>query len=280
MQNNWLKNVGLVVLVIIVSLLTVNFSGSSTDSSQNLVAEKVLASGEIRIGYIIWAPFMYKDESTGKLTGISYDIVEAAAKKLNLKTNWVEEVGWGTSIEGLKTGRYDILGTQIWPNSARAREAVFSVSPFSSVLYAYGKTGDNRFIGDLSKINSDKVTVVTTDGDAAVSIANESYPLAKLSTLSQTSSHADSLLNIINGKADVTFTDSVTIDLFNKTNPGKIQQLGDTPVRTFGLVFAFARGEHSFVSMWNVALGELINDGSVERVLEKYNVSQNYQVNK
>ncbi len=281
MEKNWTKIIGIIVLVVVVSFLTVKLTGSSTvDLGRNSVAEKVLNSGEIRIGYITYSPFLYKDEATGKLTGVSYDIVEAAAKKLNIKTNWVEEAGWGTAFEGLTAKRYDILGTQIWPNSARAREGVFSIAPFSSVLYPYVKAGDTRFSTDLSKLNSDKVTIVTTDGDIAVSIAGTDYPLAKLSTLPQMTSTAETLLNITSGKADVTFLEPAAVALYGKSNPGKIERAGDIPVRMYGDVFGFARGEESMVSMWNVALGELQNDGTITRILAKYNVSGYYLINK
>ena len=281
MEKNWSKIIGIIVLVVIVSFITVKLVGSSTTSSnQDSVASKVLSSGEIRIGYIMYSPFLYKDETTGKLTGLSYDIVEAAAKNLGLKTNWVEEAGWGTAFEGLTAKRYDILGTQIWPNSARAREGVFSIAPFSSVLYPYVKAGDTRFSADLSKLNSDKVTIVTTDGDIAVSIANTDYPLAKLSTLPQMSSTAETLLNITSGKADVTFLEPAAVALYSKSNPGKIDRANNTPVRMFGDVFGFARGEESMASMWNVALGELQNDGTITRILAKYNVSGYYTLNK
>src|SRR3989338_9283695 len=133
-----------VVGVIAVIALVVGFSAMKANRSESL-ADKVINSGEIRIGYIVYPPLLSKDQATGKLSGISYDIVEAVAKNLNLKTNWVEEVGWGSMIEGLKTNRYDMIGTQVWPNSARARQAIFSIAPMKSGVYPYVRNGDSRF---------------------------------------------------------------------------------------------------------------------------------------
>ena len=269
----------IIIGVIAVVALIVGFSAMKQNKSVS-VADKVVDSGEIRIGYIVYPPLLFKDQATGKLSGVSYDLVEATAKKLNLKTNWVEEVGWGSAIEGLKTKRYDILGTQMWPNSARAREAVFSIAPMNSVLYPYVRSGDNRFDGNLDKINSNQITVSAVDGELATFIAKDDYPLSKLNTLPQLSSYAEVFLNIVNGKADITFAEPSAVNDFIKSNPGKIQRVGNTPVRTFGNSFAFVRGQESMVSMWNVALGELINDGTVARTLEKYNVANDYSLNK
>ncbi len=269
----------IIISVVAVIALVVSFSAMRQTKSES-VADKVINSGEIRIGYIVYPPLLFKDQATGKLSGVSYDLVEATAKKLNLKTNWVEEVGWGSAIEGLKTKRYDVLGTQMWPNSARAREAVFSIAPMNSVLYPYVRSGDSRFDGNLGKINSNQITVSAVDGELATFIAKDDYPSAKLNTLPQLSSYAEVFLNIVNGKADITFAEPSAVNDFLKSNPGKIHRVGNTPVRTFGNSFAFVRGQESMISMWNVALGELINDGTVERTLEKYNVAGDYSLNK
>ncbi len=275
-MKNHISSIALVVAVV---GLCVSFSVNGKTDSQSL-SDKIIQKGEIRIGYIIYPPLLLKDQTTGQLSGISYDIVEAAAKKLDIKTNWVEEVGWGSAIEGLKTKRYDILGTQMWPNSARAREAVFSVAPMNSVIYPYVRAGDNRFNGNLRKLNSSQFTISAVDGEMAVFIAKEDYPLAKVNALSQLSSYAEVFLNITNGKADISFAEPSVANDFLKSNPGKIERVGDTPIRTFGNSFAFVRGEDSAVSMWNIALGELVNDGSVARILEKYKVSSDYALNR
>ncbi len=269
----------IIIGIIAVIALVVGLSAIKQTKSSS-VADKVINSGEIRIGYIVYPPLLIKDQTTGELSGVSYDLVESAAKNLNLKTKWVEEVGWGSAIEGLKTGRYDILGTQMWPNSSRAREAVFSMGPMNSALYPYVRSGDNRFNGNLQKINSNQITVSALDGELATFIAKEDYPLAKLNTLSQLSSYAEVFLNVVNGKADVAFTEPSAANDFLKSNPGEIERVGNTPVRAYDLSFAFARGEESMVSMWNVALEEILKDGTVARTLEKYNVSGDYVLNK
>ncbi|MBH41725.1 MAG: hypothetical protein CL685_03355 [Candidatus Magasanikbacteria bacterium] len=273
------KYFGIIIGIIAVVALTISYSTMNQSKSQS-VAKKVVNSGEIRIGYIVYPPLLFKDQTTGHLSGISYDLVEEAAKRLNIKTNWVEEVGWGSAIEGLKTKRYDLLGTQMWPNASRAREAVFSVAPMNSVIYTYTKAGDTRFSTNLSNLNSAQYTISAIDGEMAAFIAKDDYPKAKVNTLPQLSSYAEVFLNIVNGKADITFVEPSAANDFLKSNPGQIQRIGNSAVRTFGNSFAFARGEESMISMWNVAMGELMNDGTIFRILEKYNVSQDYSINR
>ncbi len=270
----------IVIGLIAVAALVISLTGSKATQPSVSVADNVITNNEIRIGYIVYPPLLSKDPSTGQLSGISYDLIEAAAQKLSLKTNWVEEVGWGSALEGLKTKRYDMLGTQMWPNSARAREAVFSAAPMDSVLYAYVKSGDKRFSDDLSKLNSDQYTIGAVDGELAVFIAREDYPKAKVNMLPQLASYSESFLNIVNGKADVVFVEPSAANDFLKSNSGTIERASENPVRRYGLSFAFARGEESMASMWNVAVSEMVKDGTVARTLAKYNASNDYSLNR
>lgn len=54
--------------------------------------ERILESGEIRCGYVVWPPMFIKDPNTGEFSGIFHDYMKTAGKSLGFKINWVEEV--------------------------------------------------------------------------------------------------------------------------------------------------------------------------------------------
>ncbi len=275
-----MKNTTTIIIgIIAVIALVLSLSGPNTKSKTD-VAEKVINSGEIRLGYMIYPPLLIKDEKTGELSGISHDIIEAAAQKLNITTNWVEETGWGTAIEGLKTGRYDMVGTQMWPNSARAREAVFSLAPMNSTIFPYVRASDFRFDKDISLLNSSLYTLSALDGEMSIFIAKENYPNAKLVSMPELSAYSDVLLNVTTKKADAVFIEPSVARDFEKSNPGTLRRVPVDPVRVLGNSFAFARGQESMKSMWDIALREMINDGTIANILAKYDASGDYTVNK
>ncbi len=272
------KYLSIIIGIIAIVALVLGITAHSRNQSLS-VSDKVVNSGVIRIGYIIYPPLLEKDPKTGQLSGVSYDLVEAAAKNLGLKTDWVEETGWGTAIQGLTDHRYDILGTEMWPNSARAREAVFSIAPMNSTIYPYVRTGDTRF-NNLANINSGNVTIGVLDGEMAQFIAAEDYPNAKTDVLPQLDSYGQVFQDLMDRKADIVFVEPSVADDFLKQNPGAIERVQTTPVRTLGNSFAFARGEDSMVDMWNIAMNELVTNGTVGQILQKYGVSTEYSINK
>lgn len=233
----------------------------------------------IRVGYIIYSPSLVKDPQTGEFSGFSYDIVEAVADKLGYETDWVEEVGWGTAIEGLKTQRYDVVGTQIWPTEARKKEAEFTIAPMDSVSYAYAREGDSRFDGGLSILNSSEFTISTLDGEISTEIASVDFPNAKTISLPQLSSWAEVLLNVVNNKADITFSEPSTVADFLNTHPNTLKRVNVPPVRSFGNSFAFNKKDTELVKEWNKAIRELLDEGEVEKILKKYGVEDYYLIN-
>jgi len=274
MKNNNIKIVIGVVVIVIVAVGIFKLI-----KQDKYVTEGVIENNELRVGYIIYPPLLTKDANTGELSGISYDLVEEVAKELGLTANWVEEVGWGTAIEGLDTGRYDVLGTQMWPNEAREKKAVFSVAPMNSVIYPYVKKGDDRYSSDLSVINAPENRIIALDGEMAVFIAQEDYPKATLNTLSQLSSYAEVFLNITQNKADISFAEPSAAEDFLNANPGSIERVGNEPVRSFGNSFAFDKENTDLHALWNKALNKVIKKGAVEKILEKYDASSHYSIN-
>lgn len=261
----------LFIIVILVIVYFIGLSGNKDNTSSE--------AETLRVGYIVYPPLLERDPETGEFSGVSYDIVEAAAKKLNMQTEWVEEVGWGTALEGLKTNRYDVLGTQMWPNEERERVASFSIAPMDSVLYGYVKNGDTRFDDDLSRLNSEDYKITYVDGELAMFIAQEDYPKAKTVSLTQLSSYAEVFLNIVQGKADISFNEPSAAEDFMKANPNSLKRVSGEPVRSFGNSFAFNKTNTELLNKWNTAIKELKNEGKIDKILNKYDVENYYLIN-
>lgn len=248
--------------------LQTNTSGTSVQD--NSVYRRVLNSGTIRCGYPIFPPYCMRDPNTGKLSGIFVDVLEEAGKNLGLKIIWAEEVGWGTIIEGLETNRYDLVPSGVWPNANRGRHASFTTPLFYNGLEVYVRANDNRFTNNLQKINSESVTIATIDGCHGQDIAKKRFPNAHRLTHTDMSDDGQIFLDVATHKADVTFADPSRAALFLKNNPGTLKNITAKPIEIEANTMMFKIGEPAFKSMLDTALTELINNGYVDQVLNKY----------
>jgi carboxyl-terminal processing protease len=147
-MNNSAKTILLAgIVALVTSFIGVQIFSGEMGERQDLLTT-VLDKGEIRVGYLVYPPSIIKDPNTGELSGIFYEAIEEVGSNLNLEINWIEEVTVGTMLEGLRVGRYDIVGSGIWPNAARARHADFSIPLYYSAIGVYVRSGDDRFSDD------------------------------------------------------------------------------------------------------------------------------------
>lgn len=240
---------------------------SSTDAYT-----RVVQSGEIRAGYLVYPPYLTKDTSSGKLAGIFYDVTEALGKNLGLKIKWVEEVNLANLAEGFKSNRYDMVAFPLWRNAGRAKVVDFSVPLFYSVVGAYVKHDDTRFDGKLVSINSPEIRIAAIDGELAADIAKTSFPKAKIESKPQLAAYEQLLLEVIAGKADVTFFNRLFANRFIAANPNKVRDVSPqaSPIRLFAECFILPLGEHRFNSMINSALVELVENGGFDTALSNH----------
>lgn len=275
--RNALAVLGVVVLVVVVSFLFYVISerrgmqGNGPSQSDESVFQDIVARGSIRCGYVSNPPSCMKDPNTGELSGIFVEAIEAAGEKLGLKIEWTEEVGWGSMIEGIKAGRYDIVPSAIWPNSKRSRHVHFTRPLFYSGVCAYVRADDSRFDSGTANMNSPSVKIATMDGEMAEVIANTDFPKAQKLQVPQLSEITSMLLNVKDGKADVTFVELFFATEFLKNNPGALKNVTpNAPLRVFPNTVMIPLGEYELEQMLNTALEELLSVGLVDRLIDKY----------
>lgn len=233
--------------------------------------DRVMRTGTIRCGYMVVPPFLIKDIHTGAISGIFHDYVEALGQSLHLKIDWAEETGFGDFPAALTNARIDSMCSGIWPNASRARAVDFVHPIFYIGIYPYARTEDKRFDNHPETINSPSITVATIDGEMAGLLAAADFPKAKPLSLPQQTGKTDMFVNVETGKADVTFSDPVSMAPYMIHNPGKLRQIPvSAPLRVFGNTIAIAQGQDKFRRMLDTATEELLASGQIEKILAKY----------
>jgi ABC-type amino acid transport substrate-binding protein len=233
--------------------------------------DRLMRTGVIRCGYVVYTPFYILDLNSGKVSGIFVDIMDEAAKLLSMKVEWTEEAGTPALIEGLKSGRLDALCSGFWPSAARGREVNFSRPLFYSNLGVYVRANDNRFDQSLDSLNQLGVTVAVVDGEMADQISTVSFPKAEKVSLPQTTNVSDLLTVVAFNKADFTISGVNEAADFSKHNPGKVKRVdAHKPIRVFPNVVMTEKGDQKFLSMLNSAFDELDQTGKLEQIISRY----------
>ncbi|HEU0117646.1 MAG TPA: transporter substrate-binding domain-containing protein [Alphaproteobacteria bacterium] len=267
--------------IVIIAALILGFLGSQwanqhgllgtskTTSQQTETAyQRVMRTGTVRCGYALWPPFMAKDPNTGALSGFNYDIFNAIGKELGLKIEWVEEVGFGNFIEGLKTDRYDAMCETGWPDPGRFKNTTVTLPVHYHKVYVVVRADDKRFDQGYEQLNSDAYTAAAVDGDVTQSIAMADFPKAKIDALPQNADASQIFTEVATGKADATFVDIGFFQSYDKQNPGKLKIAGSV-LHVYGSVFFVKAGEVDMKNLIDSAIISLTNKGVLADILRR-----------
>jgi ABC-type amino acid transport substrate-binding protein len=235
------------------------------------VFDQVTQTKTLRCGYAPWPSLIDVDPNTGDLSGTFYDYMNVLGEAMGLKIVWTTELGFGDMIEALNTNKVDAICSGAWTNPIRGQSAL-AVTPISyQAVNAYTRADEKRFDGNLDSINDSSVKIATIDGESAETIAKTDFSKAVTVQLPQMTSASEMLVNVSTGKADVAFVDRHVGLEFMKNNPGKIKEIkGEFPLRLFGNPIWIKQGEFALQNALNIGTYQLLNTGSIEKILIKY----------
>lgn len=262
----------LIAVILSVTLSWCFFGRAEKDNGAGHVEtafERIQRTRTIRCGYYVYPPVTYKDGNTGKLSGLSVDMMDRIAKRADLKVEWVQEVNFGDWHEGLKTKRYDLACTPMWPNTAIGQVAYFTKPFFYAGIYPVGRANDDRF-ENLEDLNNEKLTISAQEGNDGYYLAKDVFPKAKLISVSPNTTGNMMIQDVITKKADFVLTDKNAVNEFNSTNPSAIKILVDHPVKIMPFTLAVGSGEDALLQFINNATDEMILTGEIDRLVKRW----------
>lgn len=260
----------LTVLCLLFALGCNSKNNTSTEQQTKTLYQKIVERGSIKVGYVSYPPsFIVNSDKT--FSGIFYEVSEKIGENLGLKIEYVQEVSWDNMIETIKSGKVDMICTGIWPTSQRGKHVDFANPFFYSVVKAYTYAGNQKFDNNLSAINSPEVKISSIDGEMTSIIANMDFPKAMRVDITQLTGVSQTLLEVASRKADITFVEPIVALEFLDKNPNSIREIkGVKPLRVFPNSMMIPKNEEDFKSTLNIAINEMINNGFIDRVIDKY----------
>lgn len=236
---------------------------------------QVNKTNTMRCGYYEYEPALTKDMKTNEWRGFDYDIVKAVADRLQLKIEHTTPTGFATVVSDLNARKFDVFCTGFWVHPNVGKFAIFSRPAFFQPAFVVARIDEKRFASNTD-LNSEKLKMVAMDGDNPIHIAHTDFPEAQVMALPNMTDFSQVLVNVANGKADFTIVDAFTFGTYNKNNPGKLKILSpDKPIRIYPVSYVFSSEDAQFRDAFDAALNELILDGTIDRIMDKYDQFDN-----
>ncbi|MDD5585560.1 MAG: transporter substrate-binding domain-containing protein [Alphaproteobacteria bacterium] len=265
------------VLAVIVTLFATRFftpSGQATPAKET-VSERIVRTGTIRCGYSVWQPLFFIDMKTGEKKGIFHDLMEESAKRLNLKIVWQEELGWGTIVESVRTGRVDMACAGYWVNPARIKHVSSTAPQLYAPMYVWVRADDTRKFASPGDLNADQYTVAQIDGGSTSQIVANRFPKAKQLNLPELATNSDWIESLVTNKADFVIDDVTSFNNYMANNPGKIRNLfPDQPVGLYPAGMLLPPDDWRLKDMLDATLRTIEFDGTLDVILKRYDADK------
>ena len=208
-------------------------------------------------------PYEYKEGDT--IIGIDAEVAKLIADKLDLELE-IADVDFDSIIPGVQSGKYDMGMAGMTVTDERKEKVNFSDSYATGVQVVIVKEDSNiKSIDDLEgkKIGAQQGT--TGYIYASDSVENGGYGEENVTGYQNGALAVEALKG---GKVDCVIIDNEPAKAYVAANEGL--KILDTEYRTEDYAICFAKENTELQEKVNTALKELIEDGSVKKVVDKY----------
>ncbi len=212
-------------------------------------------------------PYEYKDGD--KIVGIDAEIAEEIAKKLGMELEIID-TEFGSIIGGVQSGKYDIGMAGMTVTDERKESVNFTKSYATGVQVVIVKEGGNvNSLDDLAASGIKIGVQQDTTGDIYASDTPEKGGYGEDAVIRYKTGN-DAVQALISDKVQAVIIDNEPAKSYVESNKDKGLKILDTEWLTEDYAIAIAKDNTELLNKVDAALAELIADGTVQEIIDKY----------
>ena len=212
-------------------------------------------------------PYEYYDGDA--IVGIDVEIAQAIADKLGLELQ-VTDIAFDSIIPGVQSGKYDLGLAGMTVTDERLEQVNFSDSYATGVQVVIVKEGGKvTSVDDLFAHGASNV-IGTQTGTTGFLYATWDIQDAGLGEVKSFAKTTDAVEALKNGQVDCVILDNEPAKALVAANEGAGLSILDTEYAVEDYAAAISKDNTALLEAVNGALKELIADGTVQSILDKY----------
>ena len=250
------------VLTMVFALTACSSGGKSGEDSLTIEKGKLIVSTNAE-----FPPYEMKADGEGAYKGyegIDIEIAVALAKKLDLELV-IDDMGFDSALLAVQEGRSDMVLAGLTYREDRDEVMDFSTSYATGVQVVIVKEGSDVTMDNLGEKMIGCQIATTGYIYAADTIENGGYGEDHVLGYENGSLAVQALMN---GQIDAVIIDNGPAQAYVDANPGLTILEGEWVTEDYCL--AVDQGNTALLEKLNAALEELINDGTVQSIIDKY----------
>ena len=247
-----------------------NNSGSSTKTEEKGAFSQIRKDGVIRVGYVVFPPFVIQDPETKQLSGVFVDAAKEIAAEMEAKPEFVEAT-WSTFVAGLQSKKFDVSIAPTFSTIQRASAVAFTTPLLAAGNSAIVRKGETRF-KTPKDIDRKGITVAVTQGEQGHEYAKANFTKAEIKVLSQGDQNL-TFSEVLAGRADVALGDFWAVAQFAVAHPQAQDLFANNPYNITSVAWAVRYGDLDLLTFLNTSLACLDTSGKLDEMNRKYNAN-------
>ena len=246
------------VMILVLALAVGVFAGCGAKDSMTLEEGKLIMSTNAE-----FPPYESTDDA-GNYIGIDIEIAQEIAKKLGLELV-IDNMEFTAALEAVQQGKSDMVMAGVTVDEDRLMVMDFSDSYATGVQVVIIKEGSDVTMDNLGEMMIG--TQLGTTGYIYASDTPDNGGYGEDHVIGYDNG-ITAVQALMNGQIDAVIIDNAPAQAFVDANPGLTILEGEWAVEDYAI--GFAKGNTELQEAVNQALAELIADGTVQKIIDKY----------
>ena len=233
-------------------------------------ATYIEGNGKLVVGITIYEPMNYYDDA-GKLTGFDTEFAEAVCAKLGLEPEFVE-INWDTKEIELNAKSIDCIWNGMTITEDRMSNMSISAPYVKNAQVIVVKT-DSTYASTADLVDATLVAEIGSAGEAQIDGEEANADLAQAEYVGM-AKQTDCLMEVKAGTADAAVLDwTLAKSMVGEgTDFADLKMMEGVELATEEYGIAFRQGS-DFTAKVNTAIDELVADGTLPALAEKYGLA-------
>lgn len=236
----------------------------------------IQSKGELVVGITYFKPMNYFDDNTGELTGFETEFTTAVCEKLGVKPKF-QEINWDNKVFELDAKKIDVIWNGMTVKADLAEKINFS-TPYIR----------NRQVAIIKKTNADKykdlasmanASVTAEIGSAGETAVQSDENLSK--NYNGCAAQKDVLMEIKAGTTEIGVIDYVMAkaSVGEGTDYSDLMIVENVNLAPEEYAVGIRKDDVELQKKINAAIDEMVKDGSLKALCEKYDLADVYAFN-
>ena len=248
------------IAILLVAIMMLGLLAGCSSASESLTLEE----GKLIMSTNAAFPPYEMTDDAGNCIGIDVEVAQAIAEKLGLELV-IDNMEFTAALEAAQNGKADMVMAGVTVNEDRLAVMDFSNSYATGVQVVIVKEGSDVTMDNLGEKMIG--TQMGTTGFIYASDTPENGGYGEDHVIAYDNG-ITAVQALMNGQIDAVIIDNAPAQSFVEANPGLTILEGEWTVEDYAI--GFQKGNTELIEAVNGALAELIADGTVQKIIDKY----------